>query len=180
MNQNVDDRHAALTALGSTLQMREFRWPILVFTFHLVRAMPTPGYNCSEVALADTCDDDCQYCQQQALLDYVWVLNGPNWHDNTGWPQNGTIGWSYTPLSHCEWDGVYCCGPDYTLLNVGDPAVRAYMLTNRTACEVPYGVAIILQGNNSLNGTISGALFSDSALRISLQILDLHSKPRFV
>ena len=159
--------------------MRDFRWLILVFTFRLIKALPNPEYNCSEVALRGTCDDVCQYCQQQALLDHIWVLNGPNWRNTRGWPLNGTIGSDYTPLSHCEWAGVYCCGTDRTLLNVEDPSAVAYVLTNRSACEVPLGVAIIVQGNNSLNGTISGDLFSKSALRVSLQILVLNSKFSF-
>ncbi len=106
--------------------MRDFRWLILVFTFRLILADPTPGYNCSAVPLQDICDDDCQYCQQEALLDYLWVLNGPNWHSKQGWPANDTIA-EYIPLSHCEWAGIYCCGSDNTLLNVEDPALLAYV-----------------------------------------------------
>jgi hypothetical protein len=54
--------------------------------------------------------------------------------------------------------------------------VLAYVLTNRSTCEIPFGVSIILLGNNSLNGTLSGGLLGDSALRISIEILILNGK----
>ncbi len=133
-------------------------------------------FNCSDVRPQRTCDDTCQYCQQQALLTYIWPLNGPNWRNRAGWPSDGDMS-LYVPEAHCSWYGVYCCGSDFTLLNVADPATLRYTVTNRTSCQVPFGVSIILLGNNGLNGSISTDIFSLSALRVSLEVFSAESKP---
>ena len=135
----------------------------------------TRSFNCSDVRLQRTCDDTCQYCQQQALLEYVWPLNGPNWRNNDGWPSDGKLA-LYAPEAHCSWYGVYCCGSDSTLLNIEDPATLRYTVTNRTTCQVPSGVAIILLGNNGLNGSLSTGMFSSSALQVSLEVFRAESK----
>lgn len=135
----------------------------------------TWAFNCDDVRLQDTCDDNCQHCQQQALLEHVWPLNGPNWRNRDGWPSDGRLA-SVAPLAHCSWYGVYCCGSDSTLMNIEDPATLRYTVTNRTTCQVPFGVAIILLGNNGLNGSLSTEMFSSSALHVSLEVFRAESK----
>ena len=72
---------------------------------------------------------------------------------------------------------MYCCGSDFTLLNIDDPEVLRYTFTNRTACAVPFGVSIILMGSNGLKGLLSSSMFSDSALQISLEVFHTESTP---
>lgn len=131
--------------------------------------------NCSAVRLQRTCDDNCQFCQQQALLKYIWPLNGPNWRNSGGWPSTGEVN-LYVPKAHCSWYGVYCCGSDFTLLNIDDPATLRYTVTNRTSCKVSFGVAIILLGNNGLNGSLSTEMFGSSALQVSLEVFRAESE----
>lgn len=141
-----------------------------------VAAQLSPGFSCNMVDIASTCGDDCQYCQMLALIDSFWSLNGPAWHNNTGWPADGTPE-GYVPLAHCSWHGIYCCGADGSLIADRDTGSRSFVVTGQTACKVPLGVAAILLASNNLNGTLDDQLLISSPLRVSLDILTLNSAP---
>ena len=121
-----------------------------------------------------TCDDNCQFCQQLHLLDYLYALNGPNWINNTNWPPLNTT--TFEPHEHCSWWGVLCCGEDHTLSNVSHPELVDYTLTSGTACDVPYGVSVILLGANNVSGMLQQDFLHMSALRISLNIIVLNGE----
>lgn len=133
------------------------------------------GLTCENLQSAKLCDKACQLCQQKALLEHLWTLNGPEWKNQAGWPAEGSLNYS-EPLQHCEWYGIYCCGPDNTLLNVEDPYQLRYTYTNRTTCSVPFGVALILLGNNGLKGSMQASMFSTTALKLSLEVFRADSK----
>lgn len=146
---------------------------ILMSGFGPGLAQLTGGFSCDSIELQAECDDNCQYCQVQALLSYFLSLNGPEWYHNDGWPADGTIQ-NYTAYQHCDWFGVICCSEDSKLM-VANPITLNYLLTNDTDCSVPFGVAVILLSSNNLRGNLSNELLSESALRVSLDILVLNS-----
>lgn len=133
------------------------------------------AFDCNSALVSGDCNEFCQYCQQQALLDYLWLLDGPRWISRGGWPANGKPDTS-RPSAHCSWYGVYCCSANFTISDLANPAALSNTISNQTSCEIPNGVAIILLGNNGLKGTLSSSLFSTSALRISLEVFRAESK----
>ena len=137
----------------------------------------TPGFDCATVTVQEVCNEDCQFCQAKALIDYFWVLNGPHWFFNLNWPTNGDLSAdNYVLLDHCTWFGVYCCTENKTLTDIDDPAALLYTLTNNTQCDVPFGVAVILLAENNLNGSLSTEVLGTSALRVSLRLLVIDSE----
>lgn len=153
--------------------MRSSGW--LALTFIFIAGTSTRGLNCDDIEVEHVCSEDCQFCQQQALLDYLWPLGGPEWVNKAEWPRDGRLE-GLEPQAHCSWFGIYCCGSDNTLLSAHNPAELRYTYTNRTGCEVPLGVAIILLGNNNLNGSLNGSLFSSTALQYTMEVFRAESK----
>lgn len=133
------------------------------------------GFDCAGVQPAPVCDENCQFCQQKALLQYIWPLNGPNWERSEGWPVSGTLA-GFVAQAHCRWYGVLCCGADHTILDNPSSSHLDGIMTNLTKCEVPLGVAVLILGSNGLSGPLDSQILASSALRLSLEVIRAESK----